>query len=192
MKRLFQKAKGEGKASGNLFETQNNSVDGHGRDAQYTLPGPKETSGGLPADPSFGNETSYLCNDCAGLCLTLADFAPEKAHRKRLKRTLKTFGAKRDSTEKEHRNLLEGTLEAFKARKSCALCSLIAHAVECTRLEWQGDEVRADDAVVCKVRLQQYLYKTTKDFKVINIVTNFPFNGPSYGMQLFPIAPSKT
>jgi hypothetical protein len=80
----------------------------------------------------------------------------------------------------------------LKNSPSCALCSLIANAVESTRLEWQGDEeIRLDNTVICKVRLQPYPYKTTKDFKVINIVTNFPFQGPSYGMQLYPVAPEK-
>jgi hypothetical protein len=114
------------------------------------------------------DETPKLCEVCSALDIKIADFVPDG----------KGLG---------HRNLLERTLEAFKASRGCALCSCIAYAIECTRPEWQVDEVKPDDAVVCKVRLEEYSYPSSKPISIIGIITNFPFHGPSYGMQLFPV-----
>src|SRR5277367_2445641 len=115
--------------------------------------------------------TTGLCNTCASLDLTFADFVKYQNQR---------------------RNLLERTLKDLKTSGNCLLCSLIVRAVENTRPQWQGQRTQADESVVCKVRLQQYPYPTSKPFNVINITTNFPFHGPSYGMQLYPVGSSKS
>lgn len=86
------------------------------------------------------------------------------------------------------RLLRRDTLAAFKSSKGCRLCQLISYGVEDTRQEWQRR--RLDDAEVqCYVHLGLYRWETSKPFPALDVATQFPFHGPSYGIQLLPAGP---
>jgi hypothetical protein len=126
------------------------------------------------SDPTYSNPEPAgshlrepLCFDCLNLGISVND-----------------FDAKDD---KEDRKLFSRSLKSLREVSSCSLCRLVVHAIDSTRPTWEKDKHVSDEDVVCKAWLQWHRFPATKKFRVIDITTNFPFHGPSYGAQLFPI-----
>jgi len=111
-----------------------------------------------------------LCGSCLTLDLKAADFQEIKS-----------------KTPSQGGIILKQTLQALKESTYCSLCRLIVHAVEDTRAEWQKAEKLADEDITCQLRAIPYRFPTPKTFKVLDVTTNFPFFGSSYGIQLLPV-----
>lgn len=116
---------------------------------------------------------SNLCESCAELNLKPQDFSDSQTRTKGNDKVV----------------IKEQLLSVLKSNVTCSLCQLITFAVEDTRSAWEQDR-SADDAVRCFVRLMPNRFPTPKPFKVLDVHTQFPFYGPSYGIQLLPVGPS--
>ena len=131
------------------------------------------------SDPELANPEAFvtgkekkLCKDCKDLQLTKQEF---------------------DATDdKEDRKLFVRNLGSMRESSSyCGMCALVAYAVDDSRSSWEKTGHATDQEVECTAWLQWYRFPTTKRVRVIDITTNFPFYGPSYGIQLFPVQASE-
>ena len=115
-----------------------------------------------------------LCPSCASLELTAADFA-----------SLPTGPSDAGRKQTEPR-----TISYAKANTNCSLCQLTSYALDATRETWET-EVLADDAIYYRSRLMPYRFPiSSTPFMILDVRTQFPFYGPSYGIQLLPAGPA--